>query len=82
MNYFQCAILSPAIRVRDFAVSDIQNYPVTLKCTGGEVPYELEVFPMYYQVPYTRQAVVVRNQAFEAELSYSTPTHYPEQFIG
>jgi heat shock protein len=26
----QCAMLSPAIRVRDFSITDIQNYPIKL----------------------------------------------------
>lgn len=26
----QCAMLSPAVRVRDFSVTDIQNYPIKL----------------------------------------------------
>jgi len=26
----QCAMLSPAVRVRDFNVTDIQNYPIKL----------------------------------------------------
>jgi hypothetical protein len=32
---FQCAILSPTFRVRDFAIQDCQLYPITLSWQGG-----------------------------------------------
>lgn len=38
----QCAMLSPAVRVREFAVTDIQPYPVKLTwdaATPGEEGY-------------------------------------------
>lgn len=33
----QCAILSPTFRVRDFAIQDCQQYPITLSWQGGEL---------------------------------------------
>lgn len=32
----QCAMLSPAVRVRDFAVTDIQMYPVHINWDGHD----------------------------------------------
>lgn len=44
----QCAIMSPAVRVREFGVTDIQNYAIKIKFDGGEGSAsqgEMEVFP-------------------------------------
>lgn len=42
----QCAMLSPAVRVREFSVTDIQPYPLKLTwdATQGEEGYALLVF--------------------------------------
>lgn len=42
----QCAMLSPAVRVREFSVTDIQNYPVKLvwDATMGEDGYVVIYF--------------------------------------
>jgi len=32
---YQCAILSPNFRVRDFAISDAQPYPISLSWQGA-----------------------------------------------
>lgn len=44
----QCAMLSPAVRVRDFSVTDIQPYPLKLTWdpTQGEDGY-VNVFMFY-----------------------------------
>jgi heat shock protein len=41
----QCAMLSPAVRVREFSVTDIQNYPVKLvwDATMGEHGFVLNL---------------------------------------
>lgn len=49
----QCAMLSPAVRVRDFSVTDIQPYPLKLTwdATQGEEGYvRSRIYNSYYPV--------------------------------
>ncbi|ODN05638.1 Heat shock 70 kDa protein 4L [Orchesella cincta] len=51
----QCAILSPAFKVRDFQITDVQPYPIKLIWDDslGE-DGATEVFPQYHPVPFSR----------------------------
>nr|AXU24967.1 heat shock protein 70-1 [Tytthus chinensis] len=79
----QCAILSPAVRVRDFSVTDLQSYPIklvwdtTLKEDG-----ELEVFPQNHQVPFSKMLTFYRKEPFEIQAMYNCDIPYPNKDIG
>lgn len=80
----QCAMLSPAVRVRDFSVTDIQPYPLKLTwdATQGEEG-EMEVFGHNHPVPFSKMLTFYRSNPFTLAASYSTPPPcYPQSYIG
>ncbi|KAG7206377.1 hypothetical protein KM043_003742 [Ampulex compressa] len=80
----QCAMLSPAVRVRDFAVTDIQPYPMKLSWdpTQGE-ECEMEVFGHNHSIPFSKMLTFYRSSPFTLSASYSTPPpSYPQTHIG
>ncbi|XP_015608782.1 97 kDa heat shock protein isoform X2 [Cephus cinctus] len=80
----QCAMLSPAVRVRDFSVTDIQPYPLKLTwdATQGEEG-EMEVFGQNHPVPFSKMLTFYRSQPFTLTASYSIPPpSYPQTHIG
>ncbi|XP_013418589.1 97 kDa heat shock protein-like isoform X2 [Lingula anatina] len=84
----QCAILSPTFRVRDFSVTDAQPYPIKLVWQGvmedeSEIN-EMEVFPMFHAIPFTKMLTFYRRDAFTLEAQYgaSTALPYPTDTLG
>ncbi|CAL1673105.1 unnamed protein product [Lasius platythorax] len=80
----QCAMLSPAVRVRDFSVTDIQPYPLKLTwdATQGEEG-EMEVFGHNHPVPFSKMLTFYRSNPFTLTASYSIPpSSYPQSYIG
>lgn len=79
----QCAALSPAIRVREFSVTDIQNYPVVLKWEAypGEEG-DMEIFSANHPVPFSKLLTFYRKEPFSVNAYYSSPTYYPDTYIG
>ncbi|XP_070169671.1 heat shock 70 kDa protein 4L isoform X2 [Polyergus mexicanus] len=80
----QCAMLSPAVRVREFSVTDIQPYPLKLTwdATQGEEG-EMEVFGHNHPVPFSKMLTFYRSNPFTLTASYSIPPPcYPQSFIG
>ncbi|XP_075214260.1 heat shock 70 kDa protein 4-like [Lycorma delicatula] len=79
----QCAMLSPAVRVREFSVTDIQNYPVKLvwDATMGE-DGEMEVFTKHHLVPFSKMLTFYRKEPFSIKAFYSGPIPYPDNYIG
>uniref|UniRef100_A0A1B6FPX4 Uncharacterized protein n=1 Tax=Cuerna arida TaxID=1464854 RepID=A0A1B6FPX4_9HEMI len=79
----QCAMLSPAVRVREFSVTDLQNYPIKLvwDANMGENG-EMEVFPQYHQVPFSKMLTFYRREPFTIKAYYAAPTPYPDNYIG
>ncbi|OAD58715.1 Heat shock 70 kDa protein 4L, partial [Eufriesea mexicana] len=80
----QCAMLSPAVRVRDFSVTDIQPYPLKLTWdpTQGE-DGEMEIFGHNHPVPFSKTLTFYRSSPFTLTASYSTPPpSYPQTHIG
>ncbi|TGZ48125.1 Uncharacterized protein DBV15_04389 [Temnothorax longispinosus] len=61
----QCAMLSPAVRVREFSVTDIQPYPLKLTwdATQGEEG-EMEVFGHNHPVPFSKMLTFYRSSPF------------------
>ena len=79
----QCAIMSPAVRVRDFNVTDIQNFPIKVSWDGeANQTGEMEVYPMFHAAPFSKQLTIFRRAPFNMKVSYAEPTHYPDPFIG
>lgn len=78
---FGCAILSPVLRVRDFAVHDLTPYPVEFSWEKtADIPDEdsqLEVFAKNNVVPSTKILTFYRKEAFTLTAAYSNPSGLP-----
>ena len=86
---FSCAILSPAFKVRDFAVQDIVNYPIEFSWEkDADIPDEdtsLTVFNKGNVLPSTKILTFYRKQPFDLEARYAVPDDLPGKispFIG
>lgn len=86
---FGCAILSPAFKVRDFAVQDIVNYPIEFSWEKDvDIPDEdtsLTVFNKGNVLPSTKILTFYRKQPFDLEARYAVPEELPGKmspFIG
>merc|ERR1719433_1812442 len=81
----QCAILSPVFKVREFSVTDIQPYPIKLvweNLSEGPATGEMEVFPQFHQVPFSKMLTFYKNQTFQVTGEYVNNVPYPERHIG
>lgn len=79
----QCAIMSPAVRVRDFSVTDIQNYAVNVSWDGeGNKTGEMEVFPANHPAPFSRLLTLFRREPFNMQIYYADPKTFPDPSIG
>jgi heat shock protein len=81
----QCAMLSPAVRVKEFAVKDVQNYAVSVSwdaSTDGEAAGEMEVFPVNHATPYSRMLTFYRQEPFSIKAMYTGNVPYPDKNIG
>ncbi|TDG51311.1 hypothetical protein AWZ03_002398 [Drosophila navojoa] len=80
----QCAIMSPAVRVREFGVTDIQNYAVKVLWEGDGTSSngEVEIFPQFHPSPFSRLVTIARKSPFVASIVYGQPVPYPDQTIG
>lgn len=78
---FCCATLSPAFRVRDFAIHDIVNYPVEFTWEqSSDIPDEdtsLTVFSRGNVMPSTKILTFYRKQPFDLEARYAKPEQMP-----
>jgi heat shock protein 4 len=78
---FQCAILSPAFRVRDFAVHDIVSYPIEFCWEKNmDIPDEdtsLVVFSKGNMMPSTKILTFYRKHPFDLEARYAKPEMLP-----
>jgi len=79
----QCAMLSPAVRVREFNISDIQNYPIKLVWdpSAGD-DGEMEVFPQFHQMPFSKILTFYRKDNFSIKAVYTGDLPFPDPFIG
>ena len=78
---FGCAILSPVLRVRDFAVHDLTPYPIEFSWDKtDDIPDEdsqLEVFAKNNVVPSTKILTFYRKEPFTLTATYTTPSALP-----
>ena len=82
----QCAILSPTFRVRDFSITDVQPYPITLRWEGTSMDEEneMEIFERFHQAPFSKMLTFYRSSNFTLEAKYShlQDIPYPDTAIG
>lgn len=79
----QCAILSPAVRVHDFGITDIQNFSVRIAWDVESANRsEMEVFKPHHEFPFSRMITLQRREPLSLQLFYSDPTLRSDPFIG
>ncbi|XP_078512127.1 heat shock protein 105 kDa [Lissotriton helveticus] len=82
----QCAILSPAFKVREFSVTDVVPFSISLRWTteADEAEGVCEVFSKNHAVPFSKVLTFYRKGSFLLEAFYSDPATlpYPEAKIG
>uniref|UniRef100_UPI003AABEA0C heat shock 70 kDa protein 4b isoform X5 n=1 Tax=Centroberyx gerrardi TaxID=166262 RepID=UPI003AABEA0C len=82
----QCAILSPAFKVREFSITDVVPYPISLKWNSAaeEGLSDCEVFPKNHAAPFSKVLTFFRKEPFSLEAYYSCPKElpYPDPTIG
>uniref|UniRef100_A0A5F8GRE9 Heat shock protein 105 kDa n=1 Tax=Monodelphis domestica TaxID=13616 RepID=A0A5F8GRE9_MONDO len=82
----QCAILSPAFKVREFSVTDAVPFPISLVWNNDSEGAEgvHEVFSRNHAAPFSKVLTFYRKGPFELEAFYSDPEGfpYPEAKIG
>ncbi|KAJ8015033.1 hypothetical protein DPEC_G00021940 [Dallia pectoralis] len=82
----QCAILSPAFKVREFSITDAVTYPISLKWNSAaeEGLSDCEVFPKNHAAPFSKVLTFYRREPFTLEAYYNCPKElpYPDPTIG
>ncbi|XP_056140568.1 heat shock 70 kDa protein 4a [Lampris incognitus] len=82
----QCAILSPAFKVREFSITDVVPYPISLKWNSAaeEGLSDCEVFPKNHAAPFSKVLTFYRKEPFSLEAYYSNPKElpYPHASLG
>ncbi|KAL0973751.1 hypothetical protein UPYG_G00210450 [Umbra pygmaea] len=82
----QCAILSPAFKVREFSITDAVTYPISLKWNSAaeEGLSDCEVFPKNHAAPFSKVLTFYRREPFSLEAYYNNPKElpYPDPTIG
>ncbi|XP_013789175.1 heat shock 70 kDa protein 4L-like [Limulus polyphemus] len=81
----QCAMLSPTFKVREFSITDIQPYPIKVTWDASiKDDGEMEVFPKFHQVPFSKILTFCRSKPFTLQSSYSDKVNvsYPDSQIG
>ncbi|XP_059554062.1 heat shock 70 kDa protein 4L isoform X2 [Myotis daubentonii] len=84
----QCAILSPAFKVREFSITDIVPYSITLRWKtsfeDGTGSGECEVFCKNHPAPFSKVITFHKKEPFELEAFYTNlhEVPYPDPRIG
>uniref|UniRef100_A0A669BJR2 Heat shock protein 4a n=1 Tax=Oreochromis niloticus TaxID=8128 RepID=A0A669BJR2_ORENI len=82
----QCAILSPAFKVREFSITDVVPYSISLKWNSAaeEGLSDCEVFPKNHAAPFSKVLTFYRKEPFSLEAYYNNPKElpYPKATIG
>ncbi|XP_061473000.1 heat shock 70 kDa protein 4 [Rhineura floridana] len=75
----QCAILSPAFKVREFSITDLVPYPISLKWNSPAEDgiSDCEVFPKNHAAPFSKVLTFYRKEPFTLEAYYSCPKELP-----
>uniref|UniRef100_A0A8D8RSP9 Uncharacterized protein C30C11.4 n=1 Tax=Cacopsylla melanoneura TaxID=428564 RepID=A0A8D8RSP9_9HEMI len=79
----QCAILSPAVKIRHFDVTDVQNYPIKVAWNPiGNEDGENLAFPPMQPVPFSKVLTFYRAQVFDVQAYYDCEVPNQSQFVG
>ncbi|KAM4544833.1 heat shock 70 kDa protein 4a [Odontesthes bonariensis] len=82
----QCAILSPAFKVREFSITDVVPYSISLKWNSSAEDglSDCEVFPKNHAAPFSKVLTFYRKEPFTLEAYYNNPKElpYPSATIG
>lgn len=82
----QCAILSPAFKVREFSITDVVPYPISLKwhSAAEEGVSDCEVFSKNHAAPFSKVLTFYRREPFSLEAYYNIHNElpYPDPTIG
>uniref|UniRef100_A0A3Q3N3G4 Heat shock protein 4 like n=1 Tax=Labrus bergylta TaxID=56723 RepID=A0A3Q3N3G4_9LABR len=82
----QCAILSPAFKVREFSITDVVPFPITLrwKTPSEDGLGECEVFSKNHATPFSKVITFHKKEPFDLEAFYNSPQDlpYPDHRIG
>ena len=78
----QCAILSPTFKVREFSVTDIQPFAINLKWHAESDKGDMEVFPKFHAVPFSKMLTFYRRDTFALEGEYGETVPLPNPHIG
>ncbi|XP_056298887.1 heat shock 70 kDa protein 4a isoform X2 [Pseudoliparis swirei] len=82
----QCAILSPAFKVREFSITDIVPYSISLKWNSAaeEGLSDCEVFQKNHAAPFSKVLTFFRKEPFTLDGYYNNPKElpYPNSAIG
>lgn len=84
----QCAMISPAVRVRDFSITDLQIYPVMIRLVRSEDDdsnngFEpILVFPEMHPAPSSRVLCFYQDKPFKLELFYRDEVPSSTNVIG
>lgn len=82
----QCAILSPAFKVREFSITDVVPYPISLKwhSAAEEGVSDCEVFSKNHAAPFSKVLTFYRREPFSLEAYYNCHNElpYPDPTIG
>uniref|UniRef100_A0A8C3LD87 Heat shock 70 kDa protein 4 n=1 Tax=Chrysolophus pictus TaxID=9089 RepID=A0A8C3LD87_CHRPC len=73
----QCAILSPAFKVREFSITDLIPYPISLRWNSPAEEGDCEVFPKNHAAPFSKVLTFYRKEPFTLEAYYSSPKELP-----
>ncbi|XP_062358586.1 heat shock 70 kDa protein 4 isoform X4 [Cinclus cinclus] len=75
----QCAILSPAFKVREFSITDLIPYPISLRWNSPaeEGLSDCEVFHKNHPAPFSKVLTFYRKEPFTLEAYYSSPKELP-----
>ncbi|CAM9330362.1 unnamed protein product [Lampetra planeri] len=82
----QCAILSPAFKVREFSITDVVPYSISLRWNSAaeEGLSDCEVFPKNHASPFSKVLTFYRKEPFTLEGYYNNPKElsYPKTTLG
>ncbi|KAM9729665.1 heat shock 70 kDa protein 4a isoform 2-T2 [Menidia menidia] len=75
----QCAILSPAFKVREFSITDVVPYSISLKWNSSAEDglSDCEVFPKNHAAPFSKVLTFYRKEPFTLEAYYNNPKELP-----
>lgn len=77
----QCAMLCPAILVRDFRITDIQNYPIKIVWDpASNEDGQIEVFPQNHAIPFSKILTFYRREPFVLKAVYAHNDKYIGKF--